>query len=172
MKRLFAFVLLLIFAYNFIGNYAYIMLQKYHLRKEMIERIKEDIPSSELTSITMTSENKTDFDWRDTNEFKYEGVMYDVVRTEKVNSETTVYHCLTDHLEMKLLTQLEAQKNKNSNQDKNSPLKEVLKVFLKVETLKNQQLVSTNLRRPINIININFYNSLTLEVSSPPPNYM
>jgi len=148
------------------------MLQKYHLRKEMIERIKEDIPSSELTSITMTSENKTDFDWRDTNEFKYEGVMYDVVRTEKVNSETTVYHCLTDHLEMKLLTQLEAQKNKNSNQDKNSPLKEVLKVFLKVETLKNQQLVSTNLRRPINIININFYNSLTLEVSSPPPNYM
>ena len=148
------------------------MLQKYHLRKEMIERIKEDIPSSELTSITMTSENKTNFDWRDTNEFKYEGVMYDVVKTEKVNSETTVFYCLTDHLEMKLLAQLETQKNKNSNQDKNSPLKEVLKVFFKVESLNGQRFVSTESRRPITIININFYNSLTLDVSSPPPNYM
>ena len=172
MKREIALILVLIFTYNIIGYYLLVMVQKHQVRSEMVQRLKQDIPSSELASIKMTSKNKNDFYWYDANEFKYKGVMYDVVRTEKVNSKTTVFHCLTDHLEMKLLAQLEAQKSKNSNQDKNSPLKEVLKVFFKVETLNGQRFVSTESRRLITIININFYNSLTLDVSSPPPNYI
>ena len=148
------------------------MLQKYHVRKEMIERIKQDIPSSELTAITWTSKNKTDFDWRDSKEFKYKGMMYDVVKTKKVNSEATIYYCLTDHLEMKLLTKLEAQKEKNSKQDKNNPTKEVIKLFFKVETSKLQYTVSVHSKPSVNIKIVNFYDSRMPETWCPPPNFI
>ena len=154
------------------GNYAYIMLQKYHVRKEMIERIKKDIPSSELTFITMTSENKTDFDWHETNEFKYKGVMYDVVKSETLDSGETIFYCLADHLEMKLLAQLQKQKDQNSNQDKNSPKKDVIKLLFKEEISKHQQVVVVDSKSSVNIKPVNFYDSQIPEISSPPPNYM
>ena len=148
------------------------MFQKYRVRKEMIERIKSNSSPSDLTSITMTSKNKSDFNWRDKKEFKYKGVMYDVVKIEKIDSEITIYHCITDHLEMKLLAKLEAQKEKDSKQDKNSPTKEAIKLFFKVETSKFQHIFSLNSKPSVNIKIVNFYDSRRPETLSPPPNFI
>ena len=138
----------------------------------MIERIKQDIPSSELTAITMTAKNKSDFNWRDKNEFKYDGSMYDVVRTETLDSGTIIFYCLTDHLEMKLLAQLEKQKDQNSKQDKNSPVKDVVKLLFKENIPKYQNTILTDSKTSVDIKQVNFYDSRSVEISSPPPNYM
>ena len=173
LKRITAIILLLIFAYNVMGGYMLIIIQRHQVRREMVREIKKGISLSELTSITMTSKNKKDFDWKDKHEFKFEGVMYDVVSIENVNHETTIYHCISDHEEMKLLTELEAQKNKDSKNNRNNPLKQFVKlVFIEEAPKHNLQFISTYTRQTITIKQVNFYNSRTLDIKSPPPNFI
>lgn len=136
----------------------------------MVQNIKKGIPLSELTAITMTAKNKTDFYWQDDHEFRFREVMYDVVKSEKVNEETTIFYCITDHVEMKLLAKMEKQKNKNSNDDKNSPQKETNKLFFKTEFLQHENHIIVDSKTSLYNFQANFYNSLALDISSPPPN--
>lgn len=135
----------------------------------MVQNIKKSIPLSDLTAITMTAKNKSDFYWQDAHEFKYSEVMYDVVKSEKVNQETTIFYCITDHVEMKLLAKLEKEKN-NSKHDKNKAQKVSIKLFFKTESMQKESLVNVDSKSVAYNFKVDFYNSLPLEISSPPPN--
>jgi hypothetical protein len=146
------------------------MLQTHYVRREMVQEIKKDIPLSELTLVTMTSKNKHELNWRDKHEFRYKGTLYDVVKTRIVSSEITEYYCITDHMEMKLLSKLEKQRDNNSKQDKNNRNKGSIKLFFNLNSEKQKPLVLKELKS-FNIPHeIDIYNTISLDIPSPPPN--
>ena len=146
------------------------MLQTHYVRREMVQEIKKGIPISQLTLVTMTSKNKMEFNWKDKHEFRYKGTLYDVVKTKKVSSEITEYYCITDHMEMKLLSKLEKQRDNNSKQNKNNSNKGSVKLFFNFNVEKQKLLVITDLKTFNFNLKIEHYNSISLDIPSPPPN--
>ena len=69
--------------------------------------IKAGVPDGELSVIRHTAENSEDFFWIHSREFRYRGVMYDVVRSEQVSDGATLLHCVTDHQETLLFANLD-----------------------------------------------------------------
>ena len=148
------------------------MIQTHYVRREMVQEIKKGIPFSELTLVTMISKNKQEFNWRDKHEFRYKGILYDVVKTRKINSEITAYYCISDHMEMKLLSKLEKQKDNNSKQNKSNSKKGSIKLIFKLDTEKQKLFALTDSKSSNFKRKIVCYNPISLDIPSPPPNYM
>jgi hypothetical protein len=147
------------------------MAHKYDIRRELISLLKTGVADAQLTTIKITSKNKKDIHWKETHEFTYKGEMYDVVKTEKIDAVTTIYHCITDSAERQLLTDLENQsdQNKTTKNGKINSAKVVIKIIPKEEfnlnltilPLKNKTIASQYL---------SFYHSVKIDIESPPPN--
>lgn len=137
----------------------------------MVKNIKAGVPPEALTSIIVTAENKSLLLWLDEREFSYNGTMYDIVHIENISGNKTIYHCLTDKQETKLIAEYSQnlkknQKNKNSN---NNPLK-LFKFHQQIEPLTPpvSNLFDTN-KMANNYYYTNGYHTRSLEISSPPP---
>lgn len=82
-------------------------VQQYEVRKEIKTRIKQGVPIDELVRIEVTAHNAHELDWEHSREFRYRGTMYDVVRTQVVDAQTTVYYCVNDDQETELFAELD-----------------------------------------------------------------
>ena len=106
-------------------------VQQYQVKREIKQRIKKDVPTEELTTIVLTQQNSHEFDWEHEREFRYKGVMYDVVKKEIVNKTTTLLFCVTDKQETILFAKIneEVTKNMDTKNNGSHPLKNVFKLL-------------------------------------------
>lgn len=118
LKKICTIAILLIFVYQTGGYLIVAKVQQFQIRKEIKQRIKAGVPQNELSIITVSNSNRNQLKWKHSREFRYLGVMYDVVRMEIIDTQTTAYHCVTDTQETILFAGLDDQV-KRSMESKN-----------------------------------------------------
>ena len=160
------------FIYNSFGFLAvHPLLSAYYknLGMQKIEKPPEEEPI-EFLAINKKdlAENKIDFKWIHSREFKYNGEMYDIVKKEE-NDEQLFLYCINDKKEKKLEEELAKKIQDNSANGKRWQLSNHLNILLSepVHTDKiNFEPVCE-----FNFINKhpNDYNSINLDVPSPQP---
>jgi len=148
-------------------------VQQYQVKREIKQRIKKDVPTEELTAIVLTQQNSNEFDWEHEREFRYKGVMYDVVKKEIVNKTTTLLFCVTDKQETILFAKLneEANKNMESKNNGNNPLKNVFKLLSNIYLPVNktlQYLEKNNIKAEFTTFSF-YYKIPFIAISNPPP---
>lgn len=93
------------------------MVQRHQIHENVTDQMRQGIDDSRLQKITF-SPNSADFKkihWHDKGEFRYNGTMYDVVKTVKHGAKIT-YYCLRDNDETSLFAQLEDLFKKENKQ--------------------------------------------------------
>jgi hypothetical protein len=122
MKKLISIVLLILFSFDFAGYFLLFSVLRSLIRYSVKEQIKRDLPSNELTCIIVNCGNE--IEWKEKNEFRYRGELFDVVKSVKNADGTTGYYCLADKEETQLfrkneeLIELKLNNNENTQQGK------------------------------------------------------
>jgi Rps23 Pro-64 3,4-dihydroxylase Tpa1-like proline 4-hydroxylase len=173
LKKITSILILSLFIYNTIGflalhpilsiYYKYVGLEQANKpsEEEMIELLifnKKDI-----------QEGKIDFRWIHSREFKYNGDMYDIVKKEETDKQLIV-HCINDTKEKKLEEEFEKRVHKNSSEDKRLPVKINIINSLFSEPIQSEQIKNDLVyEQSFNNWRTDFYQSLFLDIPSPPP---
>ena len=128
--------------------------------EEMIELLifnKDDIEN-----------NKIDFRWIHSREFKYNGNMYDIVTKEETDKQLIVY-VINDTEEKKLEEEFEKRVHKNSIDDKHIP--SIIKYCSSISEPVQSENAGTTLacESQLNYWLTEFYRSIQLDIPSPPP---
>lgn len=102
MKKIVAILFLAIIFINQVGYYFLHNVQQYQLKQDIKRAMLSAIPESDLELITETDQVV----WEEKGkEFHLNGEMYDVVKTKTLNGKT-VYYCINDKKEKRLLDRL------------------------------------------------------------------
>ncbi|MBL0308375.1 MAG: hypothetical protein IPP77_01330 [Bacteroidetes bacterium] len=171
MKRLGLLILLFIFIFYSTGLLLIFKVQQYRVRTEIKAQIKRGLSNDQLHVITAYPGNAAMFLWEDKNEFRYQGVMYDVVRKRRVE-QATIYYCINDEQETGLLASIEQQFDKNDDTRKSStvPMKNLLRILF---SLFYEPAPSLWIRTPDILLSFQEYTHQypcrVKEVLSPPP---
>jgi hypothetical protein len=116
------------------GHLFFFKIRQYEIRREIKQRIKAGIPETELAlhKIPNTLEIKTNsaFQRIDEREFRYDGVIYDVVRQE-IHGDTTWYYCLRDEDETRLFANIDelVQQDMAGNPQHRKQVDELLRIL-------------------------------------------
>mgnify|MGYP001366550868 CR=1 FL=1 len=110
MKRLLSISLVIIFLFNIFGYYLTFQIieagYKKNFRLQILNNITSDnieilvIPDNEMHS------KHTPFRWMESDEFKYYGKMYDVIKHEKQGTNN-IFYCINDKNEEQLFVRFE-----------------------------------------------------------------
>lgn len=115
MKRVGSIIFLILFVGNSIGLFLTFNFQRFLIKCAVEIELAEGIPTDQLYQVTVVAENKDLLHWLEDREFRYRGIMYDVVQKKIVNQDTTIYFCYTDDEETKLVTALDRFVKKKSD---------------------------------------------------------
>lgn len=109
MARLSSISLLLLFLINMIGGISFLLVQR-HKRHEAVEyMIASEAYGHRLTQLHISANQKNQVNWVEADkEFRYLGEMYDLIRTEKLADSSIIYHCIPDHAETLLYSEIES----------------------------------------------------------------
>jgi hypothetical protein len=147
----------LLFAFHAGGYLVVFNWQQNLVREEINEQMLKGVPDKELILIKIPFkiqyEDPSVFKWIHDKEFRYQGQLYDIVRSEQVG-KTTWFYCIHDKHETMLVSSLNKLKKKDGN---NSPLEKN-----KIQVLKNLVLSPYD----INHGKKNFKNIFTTEILS------
>lgn len=106
MKQLISWIILLLFLTN-IGGFFYVFkIKEYAIKKEIKTKIKKDVPKDELCTFIITDANSHKFEWEHSKEFRFNGMMYDVVYKTVNDDGTTTLECVSDVQETQLFKDL------------------------------------------------------------------
>lgn len=143
--------------------YKYVGIQRADMpsKEEMIELLifnKEDILN-----------NKIDFRWIHSREFKYNGDMYDIVKKEEDDKQLIVY-CINDTKEKKLEVEFDRAVHKNSSDDKQRPTTNNYNFVFISEPVQSEQIGKAPvIETVLNYWRTDSYKSLYIDIPSPPP---
>lgn len=146
--------------------FLYLELKKQN-KKEMLNRISSYIPDDQLTKIKILKSSMPH--WESTDEFEYNGSMYDVVRMED-KGDYILYSCLNDKKEETIIKNFKRHFDERKNQSRNSShnnhfqLVVFTAILNKVFSLQRRNNLLTQIRTRTLI-----YNSVTKDILSPPP---
>ncbi len=131
MLRLSALLLLMVMLVNTAWYYPVTHYHRGQIRREMKRRIKSEIPENQLHIITVQNTDDPSITWmKDGKEFRYKGMMYDIVKSRKTDS-TIEYYCINDIEETILFDQLDqkVQEQMDHQEEKGQgvPVKKLLK---------------------------------------------
>jgi hypothetical protein len=131
MLRFSALLLLMVMLINTAWYYPVTHYHRGQIRREMKRRIKNEIPENQLHIITVQNINDPSIKWmKENKEFRYKGMMYDIVKSRKTDS-TIEYYCINDIEETILFDQLDqkVQEQMNHQEEKGQgiPVKKLLK---------------------------------------------
>lgn len=133
-------------------------------KEELIELLvfnKEDIVNQ-----------KINFRWIHSREFRYNGDMYDIVEKEETESQLIIY-CINDTKEKKLEEEFEKRVHQNSSENKQKPSANYLINNLLSEAVQNEKIRMELI--PEFIFREQFasrYKSIHSEIPSPPPRFV
>ena len=175
MKRLASILLLFLLTINIVGFVFIFEIQRYTIKKEVARTLYKYIPSSKVSVITISSLNKNNIIWNDKNEFKYNGLMYDVIKKEILSNGTVKYYCLIDKDENNLNNKI--TNFVNNNLDSQSKTNDISKIQVKLFAVnyipaKKIEFVFCNNVHKIKSFTTEFYSSLKLDLQSPPPKFV
>jgi len=128
--------------------------------EEMIELLifnKEDLEN-----------NKIDFRWIHSREFKYNDDMYDIVKKEETDKQLIVY-VINDTKEKKLEEEFAKRLHKNSSENKHLPSMIKYSSSISEPVQSNQVSFILEYQSSFDCRQYNSYNSLYLDIPSPPP---
>lgn len=89
-------------------------------KRNIKAQIEIGISQENLVSIIVTEDNIAQLHFEDEHEFEYEGMMYDIVRTEILPDKKTVYYCIADREEANLMADFDKSFEKETNPQKES----------------------------------------------------
>ena len=139
-------------------------------RKEIKQQIKAGVPENQLYVISMPVGLEKKLEWLKSNEFRYKGSMYDVIRKE-IRGGKIYFHCINDVKEAALFKDLDhflAKTRLPINGKKSYNFKVFVKNYLISPTLTLEDPVAYNF--PITLP-IQKYELHYKEVISPPPRF-
>jgi hypothetical protein len=106
LKQLFSILLICSLIGPYLGISLYLKHEKRMLKREIKHQIIEGIDKSELVELTFTlADAETKLRWEHSQEFEYNGEMYDVVESKTIDGKVT-YWCWWDNEETSLNKQL------------------------------------------------------------------
>ena len=171
-KRLLSIILLIVLAYNLCGVFVVFKYHNYVIRKEMKMKIKAGVPEEELAIILVNAENEYELHWKHSREFKYRGVMYDVVRKERKNDNSITYYCVTDTQETQLFEDLNniVFKESNAKHNNKNNVKRIVDLFSSILVTEKSEFNLLSKHKILEFENVNsFYISPNLEGLYAPP---
>lgn len=107
MKKLLSIVLLAVLLYHIGGIFVVFKFQQNAIRKEIKTAIKQGVPKEELHLLTFTAANYQELEWHNHKEFRYRGVMYDIVRKTINHTTSVTFECVSDTDETELFKDLD-----------------------------------------------------------------
>lgn len=115
MRRIAIIVLIFTICFNSLGYYVCINLIKKQVKKEIKSQIKQGVPQQQLITIILSQSNSNQFKWLDKKEFLYNGVMYDIVKSDRLKDGKQIFYCINDTQETKLFKHLRIIVNESVN---------------------------------------------------------
>jgi hypothetical protein len=116
MKKLLVISIAILFLYNTVGYLIVFKSFQYGIKEEIKSRIKNNLADKDIVLVKFPlnpdKEQQKLFNWKEDNEFTYNGNMYDVVRKSIVN-DTIYYYCINDTKEKDLFGNLDIQVDQN-----------------------------------------------------------
>ena len=130
MQRIISIWFLFLFFLPVSSTYISFKFRQYHIRKEIKHHIISGVSANELVLLKIPvslEENPTDdFKHMHAREFRYKGIMYDVVKQEN-RQDTTLYWCIRDKQETALFAGLDDMVNRAM---RNSPAQQAAEEML------------------------------------------
>ncbi|NOX16822.1 MAG: hypothetical protein GXO87_00870 [Chlorobi bacterium] len=165
MRKYASIILLFIFMFVSGGYQIYFKYLQYDIRQEIKREIRTGLNEMDLTLVVVSSENENKINWIKKNkEFRYKGLMYDVVRI-KTKDNKKYYYCINDIKEKNLIANYVRH-----NKRRNKALLRLRKVLSNKYLPENP---SENLKTYKDKIYFakyrQSYNSIYLEILPPPP---
>jgi hypothetical protein len=118
LKKAAAIFLLSIFVFDLVGYFPLYRLVQNEIRREVKHHLENGIPEEDLVHIAVPVSRTADMDWvRKDKEFRLNGMMYDVVRTE-TTGDLISYYCLNDKQETRLFEGLDKLVQKQQDSDR------------------------------------------------------
>jgi len=172
-RKILSILILSIFIYNTFGflavhpflslYYKYLGMQRTNVysEEEIVELLvfnKEDIING-----------KINFQWIHSREFKYNGDLYDIIENN-VTEEQLIIYCINDTREKKLEEDFEKRVQKNSFEDKQKPVTNLLKFVSISEPVQFDKATNSLVKTSSFGFRVNeFYQSYNLDIPTPPP---
>lgn len=153
----------------FLNTSGYVLIykkQQYDIKKEMFRKISTIIDLRLLTKLKLSKTSLPE--WKDENEIKFNGSLYDIVKKEDKGSYVILY-CINDQKEENVLKNFSKHFD---DQNKNSSSKRTIAVFSFnavvnfIYTLHKESVFSENI-----IANKDCYKSIIKNITSPPPKF-
>jgi hypothetical protein len=94
--------------YNIAGYYAVFKVLHLQVKNQVWKLQKSTIPEQDLILFSSDIKSSEEFEWVNNHEFRFEGALYDIIRT---SSEGTgiKWHCINDQQEEQILQRLKQQ---------------------------------------------------------------
>jgi hypothetical protein len=113
MRKVTAILLLMVFLFEGGGYFVYFTLERAAAQREMAVFMKRLKSEENLIRIEWNAGNAGEFEWKHEREFRYHGVMYDVMRKEQSEDGNAVLICHPDKRESAVYRSLESKSKKN-----------------------------------------------------------
>ena len=174
MKKILSFVFLLLFLFNIFFYYPVFLILKHEIKSSLSEFNEKNKNPKDIVIFNISPKVAAKLEWKDKHEFRYNGLMYDVIKRE-VNGDYITYYCYIDHKEMKLFKGLshfiKGISNQQHSEKKDS--KYSLKEFYKDYFTRKKETVSPKSSQkfifPKTTFKLCFF---VLEKHTPPPKYI
>jgi hypothetical protein len=155
----------------FLNSAGYIILFwqiQQDVKREMIKKISEILPSEELTCIKFLKKKIPRSEWIEKNEFEYNGSMYDVVKKEET-SKYYLFYCLNDEKEEILIKNYSRQFDDNKEKPTQHSTRTLI-ALVAPAIVKNKTLIKRidTVSSINNYLSFN-YQSIWLDKLTPPP---
>lgn len=147
-------------------------MQLKKVKKSVKKTITEHIDKNLLVRLSFNKNEITKLKWEHTKEFEHKSEMYDIVHKE-IKSDSIIYWCWLDNEETQLEKSLNILIAKTIGENENDiPTKDIIKQLIKKTYINQTVFVNPNSSQVVydynNVYVVNS-NSITLEISSPPP---
>lgn len=158
-----------------LGNYGYLKVEQWIVHEQIEGKIKRGLVKEKLEKISFSKEEISNLKWeRKGKEFWHKGSLFDVVSTE-TQDDTTIFYCLNDSLEKSIIEKFWINAHKKSGTASNPTKHIVLKlIFQTFEESKPLAFISNVFLAGKLILNYsknNFFYTITLSQSTPPPQF-
>ncbi len=174
MKKLTTIILFISLIAPFVIGLRTYDVQLKKLKKSVKKTIAEHIDRSMLVRLSFNKDEITKLQWEHSKEFEYNSEMYDIVHKE-IKSDSVVYWCWLDNEETNLERSLNNLIAKSIGENQNdNPSKDIIKQLIKKTFISQSELLYSNTYTELNnnfIISTISFNTIILEISSPPPEF-
>jgi hypothetical protein len=170
-KKIIAIVGLFVFLFDVAGIFFVYKTKQILIRQQIEEQIKNGINKNELIKIIVNPENAYKVEWQNKNEFRIDGISYDIVSKNNFGEKTTIYYCINDKQETILFSRLlKMKRRKDSKNHDGTTASKFFKLLQNMDYVVHKEPLTNNFSKLLSNTNGgNHYISPLLSILSPPP---